>query len=146
MSQSAWKRDLYVDFFVTVVKNTLFVLWEFFFKILNAPSWINAPLIKIWIGAPLEVIWENKRPGVYLRRYGIWRSIIWCPTWTWLITFFFRLDYGLTNTDRLYEYISARMYGEHTGNCESAYPQCPFSAFNLLNPEEIMHMLGNQMP
>ena len=55
----------------------------------------------------------------------------------------FRLDYGLTNTDRLYEYISARMYGEHTGDCETAYPQCPFSAFNLLNPEEIMNVLGN---
>jgi len=55
----------------------------------------------------------------------------------------FLLDYGLTNTDRLYEYISARMYGEHTGDCETAYPQCPFSAFNLLNPEEIMNVLGN---
>ena len=55
----------------------------------------------------------------------------------------FSLDYGLTNTDRLYEYISARMYGEHTGDCETAYPQCPFSAFNLLNPEEIMNVLGN---
>lgn len=58
----------------------------------------------------------------------------------------FLLDYGLSNTDRLYEYISARMYGEHTGDCVSAYPQCPFSAFNLLDPEEIMHLIGNQMP
>lgn len=58
----------------------------------------------------------------------------------------FLIDYGLSNTDRLYEYISARMYGEHTGNCESAYPQCPFSAFNLIDPEEIMHLVGSQMP
>ena len=48
------------------------------------------------------------------------------------LVFIYRIDYGLSNTDRLYEYISARMYGEHTGDCESAYPQCPFSAFNLI--------------
>ena len=48
------------------------------------------------------------------------------------LLFIYRIDYGLSNTDRLYEYISARMYGEHTGDCESAYPQCPFSAFNLI--------------
>jgi len=57
----------------------------------------------------------------------------------------FLLDYGLSNTDRLYEYISARMYGEHQGSCESAYPQCPFSAFQLLDPEEIMNTISNNI-
>jgi hypothetical protein len=52
----------------------------------------------------------------------------------------------MSNTDRLYEYISARMYGEHQGSCTSAYPQCPFSAFNLLDPEEIMNVIGSAIP
>jgi len=58
----------------------------------------------------------------------------------------FLLDYGLSNTDRLYEYISARMYGEHQGECSSAYPQCPFSAFKLLDPEEILATISANAP
>ena len=57
----------------------------------------------------------------------------------------FRIDYGMSNTDRLYEYISARMYGEHTGDCVTAYPQCPFSAFALLDPEELMQTISNNI-
>lgn len=57
----------------------------------------------------------------------------------------FLLDYGFSTTDRLYEYISARMYGEHTGECDQAYPNCPFSAFKLLDPEEIMNVIGNNI-
>ena len=63
-----------------------------------------------------------------------------------LILFIHRLDYGLSNTDRLYEYISARMYGEHQGECSSAYPQCPFSAFKLLDPEEILATISANAP
>ena len=62
-----------------------------------------------------------------------------------IFIYFFRLDYGLSSTDRLYEYISARMYGEHTGDCDTAYPKCPFSAFKLLDPEEIMNVIGNNI-
>lgn len=57
----------------------------------------------------------------------------------------YRIDYGLSNTDRLYEYISARMYGEHQGDCYNAYAGCPFSAFKLLDPEEIMNVIGNNI-
>jgi len=57
----------------------------------------------------------------------------------------FLIDYGLSNTDRLYEYISARMYGEHTGDCLTAYPHCPFSAFQLLDPEELMNTISNNI-
>jgi len=53
----------------------------------------------------------------------------------------FLIDYGMINNDRLYEYISARMYGEQTGDCHTAYPQCPFSAFALLDPEELMNTI-----
>ena len=63
-----------------------------------------------------------------------------------LTDFFNRLDYGLSNTDRLYEYISARMYGEHQGACDSAYPQCPFSAFKLLDPEELLATIAENAP
>ena len=59
--------------------------------------------------------------------------------------FNFRIDYGMSNTDRLYEYISARMYGEHTGDCVTAYPQCPFSAFQLLDPEELLQTISNNI-
>ena len=52
----------------------------------------------------------------------------------------FRLDYGMTNTERLYEYISARTYGEHHGNCEAAYPQCPFSVFALMDHQDFHEM------
>jgi len=57
----------------------------------------------------------------------------------------FLIDYGMSNTDRLYEYISARMYGEHTGDCLTAYPQCPFSAFQLLDPEELLQTISNNI-
>jgi len=57
----------------------------------------------------------------------------------------FLIDYGLSNTDRLYEYISARMLGEHTGDCVTAYPTCPFSAFQLLDPEELMNTISNNI-
>jgi len=53
----------------------------------------------------------------------------------------FLIDYGMTNNERLYEYVSARMYGEHTGDCLTAYPQCPFSAFALLDPEELLNTI-----
>ena len=46
-----------------------------------------------------------------------------------------RLDMsgGSTTTSTLYEYISARMHGEKIGQCDHAYPHCPFSAFNTLH-------------
>ena len=42
----------------------------------------------------------------------------------------------MSSTERLYEYISARQYGEHHGNCNAAYPQCPFSIFSVMDPFE----------
>ncbi len=73
----------------------------------------------------------------------------------------------MTSTERLYEYISARTYGEHhvrdagrpglvmepelmsfflfQGNCATAYPQCPFSVFSFLDPEEA-EVLLNAIP
>lgn len=53
----------------------------------------------------------------------------------------FLLDYGFSSTDRLYEYVSARAYGEHEGNCQEVYTMCPFSVFNLMEPEIL-----NQVP
>ena len=50
--------------------------------------------------------------------------------------FLFRIDYGMSSAERLYEYISARMYGESQGNCHEAYPQCPFSVFNIMETNE----------
>ena len=49
----------------------------------------------------------------------------------------------MSSTERLYEYISARTYGEHSGSCHSAYPQCPFSAFNLLGEDEVSRFENN---
>ena len=46
-----------------------------------------------------------------------------------------RLDMsaGSSDTSTLYEYISARTYGEKFGQCNLAYSQCPFSAFNVVD-------------
>ena len=49
---------------------------------------------------------------------------------------FSRIDYAMSSAERLYEYISARMYGESEGNCQDAYPQCPFSVFNMIETSE----------
>ncbi len=57
-----------------------------------------------------------------------------------------RIDYGMSSTERLYEYISARTYGEHHGDCAAAYPQCPFSVFSFLDPSEVEALLGNAIP
>ncbi len=58
-----------------------------------------------------------------------------------------RLDYGMSSTERLYEYISARTYGEHQGNCAAAYPQCPFSVFSLMGDlEENVYGTSNNIP
>ncbi|XP_023335846.1 uncharacterized protein LOC111707078 isoform X2 [Eurytemora carolleeae] len=42
------------------------------------------------------------------------------------------LDYSMSDTQELYEYIAARRHGEHIGKCDLAYPQCPYSAFKLI--------------
>ena len=34
----------------------------------------------------------------------------------------FRLDYGFSTTDRLYDYVSARAYGEHEVSLIISYP------------------------
>ena len=49
----------------------------------------------------------------------------------------YRIDYGMSSTERLYEYMSARMWGENEGNCGDAYPECPFSFFNIMEANEI---------
>jgi len=51
------------------------------------------------------------------------------------------LDYSMSSTDSLYEYIAARTYGEHHGNCDTAYPQCPYSAFQILDNIESLQNL-----
>jgi len=43
------------------------------------------------------------------------------------------LDYSMSDSERLYEYIAARTYGEHHGHCDKAYPQCPYSLFQFLD-------------
>jgi len=50
----------------------------------------------------------------------------------------FLIDYGMSSTERLYEYISARAYGEHEGNCHDIYTGCPFSVFNLID-SDLLH-------
>eukprot|EP00094_Tigriopus_californicus_P010064 TCALIF_09705-PA protein Name:"Protein of unknown function" AED:0.05 eAED:0.05 QI:0/1/0.33/1/1/1/3/0/148 len=57
----------------------------------------------------------------------------------------FLMDYGLTSTERLYEYISARTYGENNGNCASVYTGCPFSIFNLLPEDDLAALQSNHL-
>ena len=39
---------------------------------------------------------------------------------------------NIRSTGQLYDYITARSLGEKDGECESAYPECPFSLFDML--------------
>ena len=58
-----------------------------------------------------------------------------------------RLDTGLSTTERLYEYLSARHFGEHLGDCSAAYPQCPFSLFQIIERQpEIVYDDYEQRP
>ena len=52
------------------------------------------------------------------------------------------MDTGLSTTERLYEYLSARHFGEHLGECGAAYPQCPFSVFQII--ERPQHYSGDE--
>lgn len=55
--------------------------------------------------------------------------------------FLLDMSEGSTSTSTLYEYISARTYGEKFGQCDLAYHQCPFSAFNLVDGDFIEKMV-----
>jgi len=54
----------------------------------------------------------------------------------------------MSSSERLYEYLSARTYGEHQGDCAAAYPQCPFSVFSILNQEDadMLSLQQNEIP
>ena len=47
-----------------------------------------------------------------------------------------RLD--ISGTGALYEYVNARITGENIGQCDQAYPQCPFSVFNIIHGGHMM--------
>ena len=62
-------------------------------------------------GGPILVSWQKFRSCYTLHKF----SIIWYKIESMLKKIIFkpRLDYGFSTTDRLYDYVSARAYGEH---------------------------------
>ena len=53
--------------------------------------------------------------------------------------FFWRLD--ISDSSALYEYVNARKNGEKIGQCDLAYPQCKFSAFNVISGGYLENMV-----